>query len=363
MTSQYLTSKTAALESQSPVSPSQARAAQIPLQDFNLPTFPQEAFTAGLTSLILTSDIKLDEYTDLLTQPFSVPELPKSIKSLTLELFSLGYPPGFLTELGKQLPSLRALTLYSQLFAGTTQFSRDDAISFIREQKELKELHLLDMFGPSGVFTDLIGAIGEGLRFLEVNYTFRHSDPAFLSSIPAGEIVQGVKKGLVGLTLSISSPDITEDEEDREGTEQGMRPVGGKDARSLVEKVRKEGIGEGLVMLDLTMFELSVKEVESVLEKCEEIKILGVTVGLESGWGDVFDAIRKGRGIEVLEVVGVPGEGLVESLKGDSDLGVGKDVLEGLSEACKELKSVKVGILRTKLEHWVKDGGSWSKRD
>ena len=98
--SQYLSSKAEALASTKPVPPAQAQAAQIPLQSFELPAFPPEAFTAGLGALILTSDIKLDEYTDLLTKPFSIPELPTSIKSLTLELFSLGYPPGFLTALG-----------------------------------------------------------------------------------------------------------------------------------------------------------------------------------------------------------------------------------------------------------------------
>lgn len=160
MAAPYLSSKTEVLSFQQPVEPAQARAAQIPLQDFSLPTFPQEAFTSGtspssppfhplftlppggsisdfwtlrtptseseadnktgLESLILTSDIKLDEYTALLSQPFSVPELPHSITSLTLELFSLGYPPGFLSELGRQLKGLKTLTLYSQLFAGTT---------------------------------------------------------------------------------------------------------------------------------------------------------------------------------------------------------------------------------------------------
>lgn len=112
--SQYLSSKTSALTSTAPVAPSQAQVAQIPLQSFDLPTFPPEAFTAGLGALILTSDIKLDEYADLVSKPFKVPDLPSSVKSLTLELFSLGYPPGFLTTLGKRLPNLKALTAYSQ---------------------------------------------------------------------------------------------------------------------------------------------------------------------------------------------------------------------------------------------------------
>ncbi len=98
----YLRTQTTSLSPSSPVSASQARAAQIPLQSFSLPIFPQEAFTSGLSALILTADVKLDEYTTLLEQPFSVPDLPSSIDTLTLELFSLGYPSGFLKVLGEK---------------------------------------------------------------------------------------------------------------------------------------------------------------------------------------------------------------------------------------------------------------------
>src|SRR6266536_6072132 len=150
--SRYLSEMTSNLESQSPVDPSQAGAAHIPLQTFTLPTFPSEAFSAGLTTLILTSDIELDEYTDLLTKPFEVPDLPQSITSLALELFSLCYPPGFLTALGQKLPKLKALTVYSQLLAGTTPQSREDALIFIKGQSSLQELHLLDVFGRSGFY-------------------------------------------------------------------------------------------------------------------------------------------------------------------------------------------------------------------
>ena len=54
----------------------------------------------------------------ILTHPFSTPGLPSSIESLTLELFSLGYPPGFHSELGEKLGRLGGLTVYSQPFAG-----------------------------------------------------------------------------------------------------------------------------------------------------------------------------------------------------------------------------------------------------
>ena len=139
--SQYLSSKAEALASTRPVPPAQAQAAQIPLQSFELPAFPQEAFTAGLGALILTSDIKLDEYTGLLTKPFSIPELPTSIKSLTLELFSLGYPPGFLTALGQRFVPRSP---FSSAFASFRQDTRQGPFPYHLKQNTPNRSNLLD---------------------------------------------------------------------------------------------------------------------------------------------------------------------------------------------------------------------------
>ncbi|KAK0119831.1 hypothetical protein ONS95_011263 [Cadophora gregata] len=368
----FLSDKASALESSHPVAPSEARAAQIPLQTFNLPTFPPEAFTAGLTSLILTSDIKLDEYQPLLDQPFSVPDLPQSITALTLELFSLGYPPGFLTELGKKLMGIKSLTLYSQLLAGTTTYSKDDAVTFFRFQTQLRELHLLDVFGPKGFYAELAGRVSPSLRFLEVNFTYRHSDPQFLSSVPSAEIVDFLKKGaetggtantgLLGLTASISAPDITDDEDDREGTEVGILPVEKGQTEGLVDALKD--VGKEMVMLDVTMFEVSVEQVKNIISACPKVKILGLTVTVDKGWGEVFEVLGqdgKGAGVEVLELVGVPGKEFAESIKEGETSGLSKDVLDAVVLAgCKSLKSVKVSVLRTRSEMWVLEGEEWN---
>merc|ERR1711939_1097793 len=341
--STFLSSKATALESAHAVPVSEARAAQIPLQTFNLPTFPPEAFTAGLTSLILTSDIKLDEYQPLLEQPLSVPDLPQTITSLTLELFSLGYPPGFLTELGKKLSGIKSLTLYSQLLAGTTSYSKDDAVTFFRFQTQLRELHLLDVFGPKGFYAELAG------------------------SVPSKEIVEFLKRGggggagLLGLTASISAPDITDDEDDREGTEMGILPVEKGHAEGLVDALKD--VGREMVMLDVTMFEVSVEQVKIIISSCPKVKILGLTVTVDKGWGEVFEVLGqdgKGAGVEVLELVGVPGKEFAESIKEGESSGLSKDVLDGVVVAgCKGLKSVKVSVLRTRSEMWVLDGEEW----
>ncbi|EEH37043.2 hypothetical protein PAAG_07461 [Paracoccidioides lutzii Pb01] len=124
--------------------------AQIPLQSFQLPVFPPEAYAIP-------------------------PSLPPGIESLTLELFLLGYAAPFQS----QLPNLRSLTGYSQLIDGTTTTTKNGG---------LKELHL-DAFCRKG-FMSGIGAILEylhrmnnpddtekeegdvpKLRFLEISYT------------------------------------------------------------------------------------------------------------------------------------------------------------------------------------------------
>lgn len=367
--SSYLAAQTASLESQTPVNPFSARAAQIPLQSFELPVFPQEAFSSGLSALTLTADIKLDEYTTLLEKPFSIPDvLPSSITSLTLELFSLGYPPGFLSTLGKALPNLKALTVYSQLFGGTTEQSRDDAVAFLSAQKALREVHLLDVFTPPGFMSRLTGAFGDDVKFIELSYTFRHSDPVgFRATLPVKEVEKLVRKGLVALTVGIVAPDVTPDEEDREGTEVGIVPVMQKDARSFVEKLKSgDGDVDELIMLDSTMVEVDLVDVKVFLEKCKKLKVLAVSVGLETGWDEVFEGLKDQlTGLEMLEFVGVPGEGLVEKLTA-AEPGQGQlssDMLAKLAGICPELSSIKTSILRTGGDHWMREsGGSWKKQ-
>ena len=179
------------------VNPAEAQGAQIPLQAFTIPDFPKEA--AGLKALTLTSDIKVDEYQNILSQPFNIPPLPIGIESLTLELFSLGYPPGFLSQLAQRLPNLKSLVVYSQLFAGITQESQADAVEFFKRLQGLRALHLLDVFAKQKFFrdagqwlryntSDTPGEARRGLMFLEVNYTFRHEDEDFLNKIQATEL-------------------------------------------------------------------------------------------------------------------------------------------------------------------------------
>ncbi|TKA70013.1 hypothetical protein B0A55_07033, partial [Friedmanniomyces simplex] len=190
-----------------PVEANEAQGAQVPLQSFNIPEFPAQA--RGLKALTLTSDIKVDEYQTYLSQPYSVPtSLPIGVESLTLELFSLGYPPGFLTALASRLPNLKSVVIYSQLFAGITKESQDDAVEFFKRLPFLRALHLLDVFAKPGFFIeagkwlkyntfDTPGEARRGLMFLEVNYSFRHEDEDFMAKIQATELPSLIGPGLI----------------------------------------------------------------------------------------------------------------------------------------------------------------------
>lgn len=303
----------------------------------------------------------MDEYSDILAQPYEVPDLPASIKSLTLELFALGYPMGFLGALGEKLRGLKVFTAFEQLFGGTVEGSKDDAVRFVRGQRELREVHFLDVFAPKGFWRDLAGALTDEVKFLEVGVTYRHEDPAFAATLPqGGELAAFVKEGLVGARFAMGAPIRTGDGE--EGTEIGIMAVKGKDegGRELVKALVEKG--KGLAMCDVTMFEVSVEEVESVLDACEGLKIAAFSVGI-TGWVDFFGKMaQKARGVEMLEIVGVPGSGLVEEIKASGDTGLKKETVEKLGEAWKDLKSVKVSLLRTKGEEWVKESEGWVRK-
>lgn len=133
-----------------PVEPQDAQGAQIPLSSFDIPEFPPSA--RGLRALTLTSNIKVNEYQPLLARPSNVPALPPGIESLTLELFTLGYPPGFLGALAERLPSLKSVVVYSQMLNGTTVDSQKDAVGFFKKTRDLRALHLLDVYAKPGFF-------------------------------------------------------------------------------------------------------------------------------------------------------------------------------------------------------------------
>ncbi|KAF2767900.1 hypothetical protein EJ03DRAFT_328780 [Teratosphaeria nubilosa] len=369
------------------VDPSQAQGAQIPLQSFNVPNFPPEA--RGLKALTLTSDIKVDEYQNVLSEPYSIPPLPTSIESLTLELFSLGYPPGFLTALAERLPNLKSVVLYSQLFAGITPESQQDAIEFFKRLRNLRALHLLDVFARPGFFTgaapwlkyntsDEPGEARRGLMFLEVNYTFRHEDEDFMGKIQATELPDLIGPGLISCSFNVSEPEAAEDDEQDPST---IQEAGSKEGVMAFNKTLSAGLvgvltedetyPRGLRALNITLYTLSPKQFGKVLEVQENVMVLNATVELEPGEEskkELLDGIEHCKSIEQVEVVANPSLQFFMEVQNTRSTTLSKtfptsDDMDTLSNKCSKLSSFKANVLRTTrfgTVDWEKKDGKWS---
>lgn len=310
-----------------PVNPSEAQGAQIPLQSFKIPAFPPEA--RGLKALTLTCDIKVDEYQSLLSQPYSIPDsIPFAIESLTLELFSLGYPAGFLNRLAERLPNLKSVVVYSQLLGGISKESTDDAVAFFQKLPSLRALHLLDVFAKPGFFgqiapwlkyndSELPSEARRGLMFLEVNYTFRHEDEDFMAQIPASELAALIGPGLISCSFNISAPeDASEDEQDPSNiqnagaSKEGVMAFNKTLSTSIAEAlVKDESRPRGLRALNSTLFTFSLEQFQKVLAAQKNVMILNATLEVEPGETckkGLLKALEPCAQLEQVEIVANP---------------------------------------------------------
>lgn len=303
-----------------PVNPSEAQGAQIPLQSFSLPDFPPAA--RGLKALTLTCDIKVDEYQTLLSQPYSIPDsIPFAIESLTLELFSLGYPPGFLNRLAERLPNLKSVVIYSQLLGGISKESAEDAAAFFKKLPNLRALHLLDVFAKPGFFAQIApwlkydasddpGRARRGLMFLEVNYTFRHEDEDFMAQIPASELAALIGPGLISCSFNISAPeDASEDEQDpsniaQAASKEGVMAFNKTLSASVVEALTADECRpRGLRALNSTLFTFTLEQFQKVLGVQKNVMVLNATLEAEPGEACKKELLKGLEGCAQLEQV------------------------------------------------------------
>jgi hypothetical protein len=361
---------------QSTMDASQAQGAQIPLQSFELPQFPREA--GGLMALTLTSDIKLDEYSEILKKPPFVPRLPSSIQSLTLELFSLGYPPGFLTSLIKELPHLKTLVLYSQLFAGISPESQEDAVQFFEKAQTLRSLHFLDVFAKPHFVEQIAPKIKErerGLMFLEVNYTFRHEDDHFLESVSGTELPLLISPSLITCSLNVSVPDLTDDPEDpsnlihevkKDTSRDGVLSYTQSDPTNaiLVENLTAEDSApRAMKLLNTTLYTISIAQLRTILEKHVGLLVLSITIELqptEEAKKQLMETLTICKSLEQVEIV--VNLGSDEEPENVGKIYFTKEEMEDLSTKCKKLNSFKANFMRrTNLQSlsWSKPGDQW----
>jgi hypothetical protein len=354
----------APLAGNQPVEPQVANGAQIPLDDFNIPQFPREA--GGLMALTLTSAISVDKYSEVLEQPFTVTHLPPSIQSLTLELFAFGYPPGFLKALIAELPELRSLVVYSQLFTGTSSETLEDAINFVQGAKKLRALHLLDAFvAPSflkGIAPSL-KKLEKPLMFIEINYTYRAENKGFMDRVPAAELPLLIHPGLISCSFNISSPEISNDVSQTSQTDQdGIRMLDNKHSEVLVQTLLHEDTAPQVIKhLNITLYPISPSQLRQVVTEHKGLMVLNVSVqlGNDSKWKThVFSALAAAENLEQVEIVLCPVAGAP-----DPEIMIEEQRLVVLGGICKKLASFKVNQLRRQISKTSVDcsmaGGKW----
>lgn len=315
-------------------------AAQIPLESFELPEFPAQA--QQLKALTLTCDAPLDVYTNSLTKDYKVSNLPSEIESLTLELFALGYPAGFLKEVAQKLPRLSSLTIFGQLLGGVTSESNEDAANFFGiVGPRLRELHLIDTFAQPG----LVNSIGsllqrdrapdKDLMFLEVSYTVRHAED-FLARISGAELPSLISKGLITLALNMAPSEGAEEEvwekekgeadgkekngDRRSKQKDGITPLNRTLATDLVAKLTEEETRpKDLKMLNATLYSISMSQLRAIKLVHSGLLMLSVTVDIETESSDegdeewvkwkkgIMDSLGWCGDLEQVEIVGNPG--------------------------------------------------------
>ncbi|KAI5203954.1 hypothetical protein E4T39_03882 [Aureobasidium subglaciale] len=369
------------------VDPAQAQGAQIPLQSFSLPQFPPQA--GGLRALTLTSDIKLDDYQNLLSESFTIPQLPPGIESLTLELFTLGYPVGWLSQLADRLPNLKSLVIYSQLFGGVSEESQADSVEFFKKLPGLRALHLLDVFAQPKFFESIGPYVTHstdeetarrGLMFLEINYTVQHSDPEFLGKIQATELASLVGPGLVTLAFNVSDADVTDDPEDptnngektaEEAAKDGVvalnRTLGSTLVKALTNEATKP---RGLRVLNSTLFTLTTTQLHTILEQQKTLMVLNATLEVdnhETFKKDLLSTLPSLEYLEQVEIVANPSLQYFLALqnpkhKAFENTFPSSSDISALAEKCKRLTSFKADILRSTVMQtidWEKKDGEW----
>ncbi|THX19735.1 hypothetical protein D6D17_01112 [Aureobasidium pullulans] len=370
------------------VDPAQAQGAQIPLQTFSLPQFPPQA--GALKALTLTSDIKLDDYQTLLSESFTIPPLPPGIESLTLELFTLGYPVGWLSQLADRLPNLKSLVIYSQLFGGVSEESQADGVEFFKKLPGLRALHLLDVFAQPKFF-ESIGpyvthstdeeSARRGLMFLEINYTVQHSDPEFLGKIQATELSSLVGPGLVTLAFNVSEADVTDDPDDptnntdksaEEAAKDGVvalnRTLGSTLVKALTDEATRP---RGLRVLNSTLFTLTTTQLRTILEKQKALMVLNATLEVdnhETFKKDMLSILPSLDYLEQVEIVANPSLQFFLAIqnikhKAFESTFPSASEIQTLGEKCKRLSSFKADILRSSAMQtieWEKKDDKWS---
>ncbi|KAL9637455.1 MAG: hypothetical protein Q9164_002181 [Protoblastenia rupestris] len=243
------------------------------------------------------SRLKIDNYAyqEALQLPFSIPELPQTTKTLILDGFSFGYPAGFLAQLAHKLPNLQQLTLHLQLLGGMDESTWEDAVSFFTRLKELRRLELLDVMPTLWLKPGFFMSIGKaltsravGLEKLTISFTSFEQQDEFLRQVPYDDLQYFIMPSLRILFLTVSPEDTVAPPADQDGPQAvqalGVFPIPPQltTQSGILPALLTEGTAPtDLEYVDLSLFTLTIDQIEEVLQKHTRLEYLHISLYLD----------------------------------------------------------------------------------
>lgn len=152
--------------------------------------------------------------------------------------------------------------------------------------------------------------------FLEINYTFRHTDEDFMGKIQAPELPLLIGPGLISCSLNLSEPESAEDDPDDptnvegEPGKEGIMAFNKSLADPLVEALTDEKTApEGLRALNTTLYTLTAEMLQKVLEVQKNTMVLQATAEVEPGEDykkKLLKALEVCKDLEQVEIIANP---------------------------------------------------------
>ena len=301
------------------------------VDSFNLPEVPLEGRERDTVSYISRIKIDNNAYQEALRLPFSIPELPKTTKTLILDGFSFGYPAGFLAQLAHKLPNLQQLTLHLQLLGGMDESTWEDAVSFFTRLKELRRLDLLDVMPTQWLKPGFFMSIGKaltsravGLEKLTISFTTSEQQNEFLRQVPYNDLQYFIMPSLRILSLSISPADTVGPPVDQDGTQVkqqlGVLPIPSQltTQSEILSALLTEGTAPtDLEYMDLSLFTLTIDQIEEVLQKHTRLEYLHTSLYLdpeERPKERLLTALSICTALEQVKIIYYPGMGFYRAV-------------------------------------------------
>jgi hypothetical protein len=278
---------------------------------FDIPAEYHETLRRNeLKEVTLEGDIQPDEHYLSLLNPSSratvaIPQLSQSIIKLNLSHFTWGFPIGFLSTLGERLPDLKCLRLYRQNITGPNADTRRDAQQFLYRIPDLVDLYLSDVHGDPDFFIGLGKAFKrpgqQGLVILHVEYTFEDDIDDFILKLPIPELRELIHPAIADLNFNMNP---------KPSKPRGIVPWPPSGTPGILEALLGDTTApQRLKYLTLTLVQLTLEQLRTVLMTHRELSLLRVAIRLERPdihLVTLLDILTLCPTLQAVEIVTIP---------------------------------------------------------